>query len=555
MKAASYKLKTASGISPAEAGYGLVHADTVIATITDKLYITPDSLKFEISTGGKAASQDIAELGLSPGVYAAVLKVWDDNGAVDEKEIQIILAEPARIRRRFGARVGSLGYDKPVVVSKSGKTAPWSSLWKTGSVSDIVVDFADGHKFVFWKGMSYAPSWAFDKSMTSLFFAETVEPGVFRDCCEMMSDRECRYSHVRLVQNTPARVIVHWRCALSDPEYNIARDQWADEIFYIYPDGTICRNVTIYIDPTDDSAWKTCPQTGKRVPADMINTQPGQRAFNDMEFINVNPMGSSSEDHMPPEALTVLDCRDFKKTFKWPKPEKGAVPTGIDGHIYRMNYLHRPGIFVASGSEGMLMSLQDNVGVVYEAGADIKDDMWRTVDELPTLFANFIHWPLTRGHGTTVLTDKKYFDDRPTHTFLGHAVNNPFEVGADGAATWVWLTGVAPESDDELRTKVKAWLHPANIKGAVYDPMQRAYVIEKAPGSNVELEADVDIILPTFIIKGNDDSSVTVYENDRTLNHADFAAGTEHYIDHSQVVITFTRNIPKGSKVNFKFQS
>ena len=154
-----------------------------------------------------------------------------------------------------------------------------------------------------------------------------------------------------------------------------------------------------------------------------------------MEFIAVNPMGSSSEDNLMPGALTLLDCDGFSDTYEWPSPPdfSKTPPPELNEYIFRINYKDRPAVFVASHGTNMKASLMDNSGMIYEAGAEVKDDYWRTVKDVPSVFGNFIHWPVTRGYGTTALLDRKNFEDRPTHTFLGHANNAPVEVSENGA--------------------------------------------------------------------------------------------------------------------------
>ena len=205
----NFQIKTKSGVSPIEAGYGLVHADTIVATTNDVMIAIPPSIQFELETEGKTTTGLVSELGLKPGLYDALLKVKEGKNVLETRNIKLLLVDASCICHNFKAKYGSLKYDRPVVTGKDGRTKPWESLWKTGELIDIVVNFNKPYKFVFWKGMSYAPSWADDNVMTSLFFAETLEPGVLRDCCEMMSDRECRYSHVRIIHNSDARVVIH----------------------------------------------------------------------------------------------------------------------------------------------------------------------------------------------------------------------------------------------------------------------------------------------------------------------------------------------------------
>jgi len=53
-----------------------------------------------------------------------------------------------------------------------------------------------------------------------------------------MSDKQVRYSHVDIIESTPARAVIHWRYALSEVENQKLADApdpsgwgaWADEI-------------------------------------------------------------------------------------------------------------------------------------------------------------------------------------------------------------------------------------------------------------------------------------------------------------------------------------
>lgn len=550
----SHPVRAASGISPIEAGYGLVHADTIVATTVDRLIVDPPSDGFELSVGPKKTSSDIAGLGLSAGAYDASIRLTAVDGSAASKRVTLILADPSRIRRRFGARYGSLEYDMPVIVGR-GRTVPWERLWKTNEVSDIVVDFPEPYKLVLWRGMSFTPSWALDNVMTSFFFAETVEPGVFRDCCEMMSDRECRYSHARIIHASNARVVIHWRYALGDGAYTICRNQWVDELYYVHPDGTACRNVTIHLDPDDRDVWQIDPRTGMRVPFSMIGAPAGKRTFNDMEFITVNPAGSTSEENMPEGALTLLDGGEFERTFTWPNaPDFGVEPfPDLEDYIFRINYRRRAGAFVACPAGGLRVRLQDNTGMRYVAGALVQDDRWETVTDLPGRFADFIHWPITRGHGTTALTDPAVYGERPTHTFLGYANNAPVKSLGNGAVTWSWLTGIAPGDERLLRSAVRAWTSPPPIEGVWYDRTQRAYVFPN-PGSGDALRVNAarGVVSPTFVLKGWEGEAVEVLVDGKPVDPGSTAIGIEQTIDGVQTVVTLRRVLPPSSTVAFR---
>jgi hypothetical protein len=70
-------------------------------------------------------------------------------------------------------------------------------------------------------------------------------------CFEHMQDRHCRFSHVRIIENNDARVVVHWRYApVSAYDHTWRIDPktgwecWVDEYYFIYPDGTAIRKVS-----------------------------------------------------------------------------------------------------------------------------------------------------------------------------------------------------------------------------------------------------------------------------------------------------------------------
>jgi hypothetical protein len=101
-----------------------------------------------------------------------------------------------------------------------------------------------------------------------------------------MADKQNRHSHVRILENHPARVVIHWRYAAVDILYHFENEKiWADEYHYIYPDGTAIRYVTYHDKPT---GWQ------------------------DVQFFA--PAGSTPEDQIELQALTVANLKG--ETFK-----------------------------------------------------------------------------------------------------------------------------------------------------------------------------------------------------------------------------------------------
>jgi hypothetical protein len=130
----------------------------------------------------------------------------------------------------------------------------WDDLWPVDQDPDIVVCFDKlPVKVMFWRGIRYGTSWVSENNnwMTD----QSVEAWNDEEgCFEHMQDRHCRFSHVRIIENTDARVVVHWRYAPVSAYNNTWRvdpktgwECWIDEYHYIYPDAAGIRKVS----------WKT----------------------------------------------------------------------------------------------------------------------------------------------------------------------------------------------------------------------------------------------------------------------------------------------------------
>lgn len=131
----------------------------------------------------------------------------------------------------------------------------WDNLWPVEQDPDVVVCFKKSPiKLIFWRGIRYGASWVSenenwmsDQSVESWGTGKNDNEG----CFEHMQDRHCRFSHVRIIENTDARVVVHWRYAPVSSRNNTWRPDpktgwecWVDEYYYVYPDGTGIRRVS-----------------------------------------------------------------------------------------------------------------------------------------------------------------------------------------------------------------------------------------------------------------------------------------------------------------------
>jgi len=128
----------------------------------------------------------------------------------------------------------------------------WEKHAKVGEHADVMVRIGPGDdRFIFWRGASYLP---FLDTAAGKSFVEVLVPQN-GDGPGLMFDKTNKFSHIRIVENSPARVIVEWRYVpdfeKSDPQW------WTEEYFTIYPDGTCCRSIHTgtetleeYLDPS-----------------------------------------------------------------------------------------------------------------------------------------------------------------------------------------------------------------------------------------------------------------------------------------------------------------
>ena len=68
---------------------------------------------------------------------------------------------------------------------------------------------------------------------------------------EHMNDKNNHYSNIRIIEQTDARVVVHWRYALINVDnefYNLdeklGEGAWVDEYYYFFPDAMGIRKIT-----------------------------------------------------------------------------------------------------------------------------------------------------------------------------------------------------------------------------------------------------------------------------------------------------------------------
>ena len=78
-----------------------------------------------------------------------------------------------------------------------------------------------------------------------------------------MSDKESYTNHTRIIENTDARVVVHWRYPLLDVLHVISNYEdetgwgdWSDWYYYIYPDGVAVKTMHLWTSGVRNHEWQ-----------------------------------------------------------------------------------------------------------------------------------------------------------------------------------------------------------------------------------------------------------------------------------------------------------
>ncbi|MCP4311433.1 MAG: LamG domain-containing protein [Bacteroidetes bacterium] len=210
---------------------------------------------------------------------------------------------------RFGASYTTLNYYEE-----------WDNLWPVGPHADVVVQFDQSPvKVMFWRGTRYSACWVSENGKWmadqsretggNWFLRDGSRDELVTGCVEHMSDVQCRSSRVSIIENNPARVVVHWRYLQMDVKFRqVDLDdqsgfgQWADEYYYIYPDGVAMRKLL-----------------------------PGHGGW--QETIFLNEPGTRPEDNVDLEAVTLANMKGESRTYSW---ERGFPKFDLEDAVIQM---------------------------------------------------------------------------------------------------------------------------------------------------------------------------------------------------------------------------
>lgn len=390
------------------------------------------------------------------------------DGILDELRIRSRAFDDSEVARRYSESVPADPPELPVRNLPAGPVEPgpfgafyatlnyydaWDAQWRVGGRADVVVRFSDNPcRFVFWRGTNYIPNWVSENGIW--FNNQFNETWSERGCHEPMSDKQCRYSQVRIVESSDARVVVHWRYALVDNWYNFAHvdpvtglGDWSDELYTIYPDGVGVRKITLH---------STVPMARHEWQESIVVMGPGQRPT----------------EVLQPDAVTLANPSGESRSYSWDPdtPKNPTLPRGANIELINTKSQFKPFIAVSPTSNPSF---------------DICSN--RRHDPVIGIFPWWNHWPTSFEP-----SDGRYAmdSDRASHSSLTHCNWDHCE-RTENSMTKVMLHGMSNKSVDQIVRIANSWTAPPSITiegtdfvDAVYDLAQRAYVVRRASNNN-----------------------------------------------------------------------
>jgi len=407
----------------------------------------------------------------------------------------------------------------------------WDDLWRVSDVPDLFVRFDQSPvQFVFWRGTSFNPCWVTENDIWyTNEWLETWGSDVV-SCAEPIMDRHCRYSHVRLIESTDARVVIHWRYALNDALYDFValsddgRGEWCDEFHIIYPDQVGIRKMELHFStPKRRHDW--------------------------VEQIIVLPPGKYPEDVIEKKSVSLVNMSGEVHGYTWDENLEIPMtePAGANMSYVHLNSTYRPFFILPPDPVETVEGTWDSPW--FRSYASHMARAGYRPDPVPSAYGWWNHWPVAQvpGDGRWVITP-----DRPSHFNLTTFVQWKDYEYTDKKRTRIMLQGMTNKKADELVPLAKSWLQAPDMKitseaylGGQYDQSERAYIIEKTdPGSmtpctfHLQASEDSPLINPAIIIKnwGSQKASLSI-NGENIAQGEDFRQGIRNGMEGEDLIL------------------
>ena len=363
-----------------------------------------------------------------------------------------------------------------------------------------------------------------------------------------MSDKQTRFSHVRIIENTDARVVIHWRYALANTHYEIAYEDpltgwgdWADEYDIIYPDGLGIRKQKVWSSQID-------------------------RPHEFQESIILDPPGTRPEDNLEPGAFTVVNMEGETYTYSWADgPPVIERSTRLE-HLKKLSFPNIQRVNTKSKAKPFLIVSDGAFEAGRRVNAKVDGPMHSPYTNLilpeTSIFTWWNHWPVAQ-----VPSDGRWaFDpDRVSHTSVSNWTWEVYEATEESQVK-IAMQGLTEKEANELVPLAKSWLRAPSLdlKGSGYtskgyDQAQRAYqVICKNRNEPKQLQfklaasKDHPVINPAFVITDWGKSDCTLKINKKAVNRGkEFRFGHRHNPESTDLIVWIKTESTKPITVTF----
>lgn len=357
----------------------------------------------------------------------------------------------------------------------------WDAIWR-GEGPDIVVCFDKGpFRLVSWRGISYAPCWVTEQGnwFSNEFMERSCHTGELPGCCESMSDKQARYSHTKIVENTDARAVVFWRNNPAAMNYGLPYEDeetgwadWSEEYYTVYPDGVAVRKVTMWSNAIHD--WYEWCQS-------LPILHPGQRP----------------DDIFDPNCiLSIANMKGEHKIFGWQADgQRTQISPSLPAANIQVSHLQ------SRFNPFLVLDDRDGPNGAGGMGPTIVrySGTWSRFTQFP--WRN--HWPVTQ---PPIIGRYAQAADRPAHTYTATQYSASYRT-TDITLTKIMLCGMTDKYAKGLLPLAKSWLRAPELAltsaGFVshgYDQTERAYILAcKQPGEPLRLE---------FTLLGSEESPI-----------------------------------------------
>jgi hypothetical protein len=420
-------------------------------------------------------------------------------------QVQPQVAQPLEFRKiptgpkgpkPFGAYYTKLDYDED-----------YDRHWRIAEHQDVIVMFDEyPFKLVYWHGINGYPVWYSENDIGLMH--EDTETWGHLGCQEALMDKECRFSRVRIIENNDARVVIHWRHAMNNINYELIHEDpltgwgdWCDEYLTIYPDGVAARKLIHWCSELDKG-----------------------HSYEQDNFII--PIGMAPADILEKEAVTLANLDGEESKLFWAETGWPRGKEIEDAVVLKYNIKAKAKPFMIVHPEMAEVALEGN------------SRPW------PHCFYWWNHWPVAM-----IPSDGKQIymvDGRPSSTCMTgntYSTDHPLNERTENSIKQYLLLGMTMDkSAGELAPLARSWSNPPklevnseNILNEGYSIGERCYNLRCLESQmepleiNIEASEESPVVNLPVVVKNFSNSQVEL-----KLNGEDIEKGKDFRIGHER---------------------